>query len=446
MIGNVQEVGTTPERRVALQCLESAIDAVHPRTVVPEKVRVESETLFVANETYDLDSYDGIFVLGGGNVAGHAALELEAQLGDRISNGVIVTDDPVATENIEMVEATYPIPNEQGMAGTQKILDLAENAEEEDLLLTIISGGGSALLPAPVADISLTDLQTTTNLLYEHGLDMKEANTIRKHISAIKAGRLAEAAFPATTVGLVFSDIVGNDMSAIASGLLFPDSTTFGDALSVVDQYEIHLPKRVRNYLERGYRGIVEETPDTTSDVFGDIYHHVLADSFTALSGAEAAAEDQGYATEILWSHTRGKAMEIAKVQMGIAQEIRKSGRPVSPPAVVLTGADMTGSRTRDSIIGPNQMFALSAAIECQKDGLDDVALASIATEGLDGLTKSGPAGAMVDETTATPENKAWRALHEDGAFSFLQSKDDLIYTGLTGTNVNDMHVLVVGE
>lgn len=446
MIKDSEKLATTSQREVAIQCLEGAINAVHPRTVIPEKLELESGVLRLSDETYDLGEYDDIFVVGGGNVAGHVAVELEHLLGSLLTDGVIVTDAPMSTDTIEVVEATYPIPDERGMAGTRRIIDIANAAEEEDLVLVVISGGGSALLPAPVADISLGDLQTTTNLLYEYGLDMKEANTIRKHISAIKGGQLAEAASPATSASLVFSDIVGNDIASIASGPTFPDSTTFATTLSVVDRYDIDLPERVRTYLERGYRGAVEETPNATSAVFENVHHHVLADGFTALSGAKDAAEDNGYAAEILWSHARGNAVEIAKPQIGIAQEIRKSGHPADPPAVVLTGGDMTGSKDRDSATGPNQAFALSAALECRKEDLTDIAVASIATEGLDGLAESGPAGALVDETTAVPENEAWQALETDQAFSFLRSKNDLVVTGVTGTNVNDIHVLVVGD
>lgn len=446
MIKNSEELATTPQRDVALRCLEGALDAIHPRTVVPDELELESGTLHISGEAYDLDDYGDVFVVGGGNVAGHVAVELQELLGDYLTDGVIVTDAPVSTEAIEVVEATYPIPNEHGMAGTRKILDIATAAEAEDLVLAVVSGGGSALLPAPVADISLGDLQRTTNLLYEHGLDMKEANTVRKHISATKGGRLAEAASPATTVSLVFSDIVGNDIASIASGPTFPDLTTFGDALSIVNRYDVDLPERVHNYLERGYRGTVDETPDATNDVFEDVHHHVLADGFTALSNAKDVAEDHGYTAEILWSHARGNATEIAKPQIGIAQEVRKSGHPAEPPAVILTGGDMTGSKDRERETGPNQAFALSAALECRKEDLTDIALASIATEGLDGLAESGPAGALVDEATAVPENEAWQALEDDRAFSFLSSKNDLVFTGVTGTNVNDIHVLVVGD
>ena len=445
MIKNNEELATTLQREVALQCLEGALDAIHPRTVIPEQLELESGILSIAGEEYDLNNYGDIYVVGGGNVAGHVAVELQGLLGDYLTDGVIVTDVPISTETIEIVEATYPIPNEYGMAGTRQILDIATEAEADDLVLTVISGGGSALLPAPVSDISLGDLQTTTNLLYENGLDMKEANTIRKHISESKGGRLAAAAGPATMVSLVFSDIVGNDIASIASGPTFPDSTTFADAIAIVDRYDIDLPERVRNYLERGYRGTVDETPDESNSVFEDVHHHVLADGFTALSSAKDVAKEQGYAAEILWSHTRGNATEIAKPHIGIAQEVRKSGHPAEHPAVILTGGDMTGSKDRERETGPNQAFALSAALECQKDELRDFALASIATEGLDGLVESGPAGALIDETTAVAENDAWQALEEGRAFSYLQSKNDLIFTGMTGTNVNDIQVLVVG-
>lgn len=446
MIENGSSVARTPLRETAVECTEAGIEAAHPETVIPDEVELRDETLMVSGEAYDLSAYEDVVIIGGGNVAGHAAAALENILEDRISEGAIVTDDPVATDTVEVVEGDYPTPSQRGMAGARRVLDIANEAGEDDLVITILSGGGSALLPAPTAAISLGDLQNVTNLLYERGLNMKEINMVRKHLSAVKGGRLAETIVPATCIALVFSDIVGNELEWIASGPISPDSSTFADAISVLDRYDIDVPDRVHNHLERGYRGAVEDTPDPDDPVFERVYPYVLADGLTALEGAQRVAEEKGYDTRILWSHTRGDAEEIAKTQIGIVREIRESGNPVEPPAVVLTGGDITVSTDGNGSIGPNQAFALSAAIEAQMEGISDFALASVATEGIDGLGDCEPAGGLVDGTTAVPENEAWDALRRQQVSSFLDANDDLVETGVTGTNVNDIHVLVVGE
>lgn len=431
---------------MTLAAVEAAIDTVHPQTVVPKVISLEGETLSVSRQTYDLREYDRLYVVGGGNVAGETAAALETIFGDRITRGVIITDVPASTETVKIVEASYPIPSYQGMSGAREILEIARQATEEDILLTIVSGGGSALLPAPTANISLDDLRKVTNQLYEYGLNYKQMNTIRKHISEIKGGRLAKAAAPATTVGLVFCDVTGNESEWVASGPISPDSTSFSDAISILERHDIPAPDRVRSHLEQGYRGFVDETPGQDDDVFEYVDEHRLADTYSALASAEEVAENRSYNATILWSHYSGNAVELAKTQTGIVREIRETGRPVEPPAVVLTGGDLTVSAEGRDGFNPNQLFALSAAIEWRKEGLENVALASVATDGIDAISESSPAGALVTDQTVTAENKAREAIKNSEASSFVTEQGDAVLMGPTGTNVNDIHVLVVGE
>jgi glycerate 2-kinase len=439
MISNKDELARTPARKTALECLCAAIEAVHPQNVIENALHLEDDLLSVDGHTYNLNRFDEIVVIGGGNAAGHVAVALESLLGDQIDRGVVVTDDLVPTEQIEVFEGDYPIPSERCMEGTLQVIDIAESVTEDTLVLTVLSGGGSPLLSAPVADISLADLQTVTNLLFENGVPLRGLNAVRKHLSAIKGGQLARAADPATTVGLVFSDVVGNDLGVIASGPLAPDDTTFDDALNVINQYDIAVPDRVRERLRRGQLGQPPETPGTGSEIFDKVHHHILVDGTAALEGASETATNRGYNSVILSSRLRGDAHESAKIHVGIAEEILTTGNPIDPPAVLLSGGE-TPVTVRGKGMGlPNQEFALSAALELTDS---DVAIASIATDGHDGMTDT--AGAIVDVTTVDSEQEAQQAFTNNSVREFLATRSDLITTGTTGTNVNDVHVAVI--
>lgn len=446
MIKNRGELARTGARKTAVDCLEAAIEAVHPDNIFAEHLTVEDDVLSVEGNEYHLDEYEEIAVIGGGNAAGHMAAALEALLGDRIDRGIVVTDDPIPTDHIDVFEGDYPIPSKRCMEGTRRVLDLAESMDETTLGLVVLSGGGSPLLSAPVADISLTDLQTVTNVLFENGVPLREINAVRKHLSAIKGGQLARAAAPAMLVGLVFSDVVGNDLGVVASGPLAPDETTFKDALDVLDSYDIAVPGRVRDRLRRGTLGHLSETPTRESDIFERVHHYVFADGAAALEGASDFTMNSGYDTLILSSRLRGDARESATFHVGIAEEVLATQNPVEPPAVLLSGGETPVTVRGQGAGRPNQKFALNAALE-----LDDhrIAVASMSTDGHDGMTDT--AGAVVDAMTVTDTVEARRALAKsesrcDEIHSYLSAQNDLIQTGTTGTNVNDIHVVVVEE
>ena len=439
MITNRADLARTAARETALDCLEAAVEAVHPDNILAEHLAVEEDVLSVAGTEYRLDEYEEIVVIGGGNAAGHVAAALETLLGNRIERGIVVTDDPVATDRIDVFEGDYPIPSERCMEGTRRVLDIAESMDESTLCIAVLSGGGSPLLSAPVADISLADLQTVTSVLFENGVPLREINAVRKHLSAIKGGQLARAAAPATVVGIVFSDVVGNDLGVVASGPLAPDETSFQDALDVLDRYDIAVPGRVRDRLRRGALGKHPETPTEDSDVFERVRHHVLADGAAALKGASDFATDCGYNTLILSSRLRGDARESATFHVGIAEEVLATGNPVEPPAVLLSGGETPVTVRGRGAGRPNQEFALNAALEL---GDPDIAVASMATDGHDGMTDT--AGAVVDASTAETDADVRRAMTNDEVHSYLSERNDLVHTGTTGTNVNDVHAVVI--
>ena len=448
VVRNRGDLGATPARDLALGCVEAGISAAHPRRVVRDAISIDGSVLTVADASYDLDEYDEVVVLGGGKAAEGVAGALEAVLGDRIDRGVVVTaDSPRACERIEVLEGDHPVPSERGAEGARRVLDTADEAGKRTLVLAPITGGASALLPAPADGISLADLRTTTTRLLESGATIEEINAVRKHVSALKGGRLAERAGPARVVGLVLSDVVGNDLGVIASGPLAPDESTYGDAVTVLDRYDIDAPEAVADRLGRGKRGAIPETPDEGDPAFDRISVHVLADGLTALEAAAERASESGYDSLVLSARVRGEAREAAKTHVAIAEESRASGNPLEPPAVVLSGGETTVTVRGDGDGGPNLEFALSAALELDAEDAGGVVLASVDTDGRDGGT--GVAGAIVDSRTVgerIAEDAAREALADNDSLGALDDADCAIRTGATGTNVNDLRVVVVEE
>ncbi|MFD1641082.1 glycerate kinase type-2 family protein [Halohasta litorea] len=445
MIEDRDRLAASEAHGTALDCIEAGIEAGHPRTIVRDAVGLDGDTLRIADSTYDLGGYEEIVVLGGGNAAAHVAVALEAILGDRIDRGVVVTDDPVDTERVTVREGDHPVPSERAVDGTRELLAAADAAAEDTLVLALITGGGSALLPAPAGEVSLADLQSTTDSLLESGADIHEINAVRKHLSALKGGRLARRAAPATVVSLIFSDVVGNDLSVIASGPVAPDESTFDEALAVLERYGIDAPDAVIAHLESGVSGEIDETPSADDPVVAAVSNHVVADGMTVLAAAQAAAADRGYETLVLSSRVRGEARDAATTHVAIAEEVQATDTPVSPPAVILSGGETTVTIRGNGSGGPNQEFATSAALELNGSKEDDegrIVVAAVDTDGIDGATDA--AGAVVDETTVEDPETARAALAENDVYPYLESRDGLVLTGPTGTNLNDLRVVVV--
>ncbi|ADB61299.1 Hydroxypyruvate reductase [Haloterrigena turkmenica DSM 5511] len=453
MIEDRERVATTDARDLALECVETGIEAGHPRRVIREAVTLEGsetpvesreggsatdDTLRIADESYDLEAYDEVIVLGGGNAAAHVAAALEDVLGDRIDGGVVVTDDPVDTERVTVLEGDHPVPSQRGVESTRELLAAADAADEGTLVLAPITGGGSAVMPAPAGDVSLAALQETTDALLESGADIHEINAVRKHCSALKGGRLARRAAPATVVSLLLSDVVGNDLSVIASGPFAPDASTYEDALAVVDRYGIDLPDAVADRLERGAADEIDETPGPDDPAFETVPNHVVADGLTVLEAARDAAAERGYETLILSSRIRGEARDAATTHVAVAEEVQATGTPVSTPAVILSGGETTVTVRGDGAGGPNQEFATSAALDL-KGG---ITVAAVDTDGIDGSTDA--AGAIVDETSVDDSERARETLANNDVYPYLAERGDLIRTGPTGTNLNDLRVIVV--
>ena len=440
IVTNAEDVIDSEADALAVDAVEAGIAAAHPETVLRETVSLDGTRLHIDHATYDLTEFEEVVVLGSGNAAGHVASALESILSEVIDDGVVVTDDPTETTVIEIVEGSHPVPDERALQGVRAILGRAEAADRGTLVLAAITGGGSALLPAPAGDITLADLQTLTDKLLASGAAIDEINAVRKHISGLKGGRLARAVAPATTVGLLFSDVAGDDPAVIASGPISPDPTTFADAFEVLDAYDVDAPVSVREHLQAGAGGDVAESPTTDDLLFESVAAHILANSFTALSAAADVCKRAGVGPLILSSSVRGEAREAAKTHVAIVEEILTTGNPIEPPAAVLSGGETTVTIRGEGTGGPNQEFALAAALELP----EGVVMASVDTDGIDGPTEY--AGALVDETTATPATEARTALAANDVEPFLRDRDELLITGPTGTNVNDLRVTLVSR
>ncbi|TQQ83302.1 DUF4147 domain-containing protein [Halonotius terrestris] len=468
MIQNREQLATSHAHEVALDCLAAGIEAADPARLTREMVSCADGMLTVGETTYALDDYDEVIVLGGGKAAAVVAAEVESILGDRLDGGIVVTDTPVSTERVEVAAGDHPIPSEAGVESTRRLLDAAEAADASTLILGVITGGGSALLVAPAAGISLADLQSTTDALLASGATITEINAVRKHCSAIKGGRLAAATGPATVHSLVVSDVVGNDLATIASGPLVGDPTTYADAREVIERYDCDVPAAVADRLARGAAGEIDETPTPGDPVFEPVTTTIIGDGMTAVRAAADRASEAGFESLVLSSRVRGEAREAAKTQVAIAEEIHASGQPLAPPAVVVSGGETTVTVRGDGTGGPNQEFALSAAVELAasatvddgsgnggnggnggnadndgtgSDASADTVVAAVDTDGVDGPTDA--AGGIVDAETVEPA-AGHRALAANDAYRVLDSADALIETGQTGTNVNDLRVVVV--
>jgi hydroxypyruvate reductase len=354
----------------------------------------------------------------------------------------------VPLKKVRTIEAGHPVPDKNGEAGSEKILALAADAGEKDLLLCMISGGGSALLPKPVPGVTLEDKQETTRILLACGANIHEINTLRKHLSCIKGGNLAVAAAPATIVTLLLSDVVGDDLDVIASGPSVGDGSTFFDCMAIAAKYGIEelLPKPVLNYFNKGLKGLVPETPKPDHPVFKKTDNFIIGSNMDALLAAEQEAVQRDYQTLILSSTIEGETRDVARMHASICREVINTGHPLQPPACILSGGETTVTLKGDGLGGRNQEFALWAAAGIA--GPEPTVLLSGGTDGSDGPTDA--AGAIVDHATlsraAVQKLEIDKYLANNDSYRFFNELGDLLITGPTNTNVMDIRIMLVPE
>ncbi|HJX11641.1 MAG TPA: glycerate kinase [Candidatus Binatia bacterium] len=427
---------------------DAGLTAANPYDAVNRQVIRKGDTLTVAGEPYDLSSYRNVYVVGAGKAAAKMASAVEELLRDHISSGIVIVKygHKLPLSLVEIIDAGHPLPDEAGVAGTTRIIDLLRRATEGDLVVLLLSGGGSALLPCPVDEITLEDKIRTTQTLLDCGATIHEVNTVRKHISKIKGGRLARLAYPATLVSLILSDVVGDSLDVIASGPTVPDSSSFADCLRVIARYKLQekIPPRVRAFLESGARGEVEETPKAEDPIFQKVRNVIVGNNRTALDAARLKAEELGYNTLLLSNRMEGEAKVVAAAHAAIARDIIATNTPIRRPACVLSGGETTVTVRGKGLGGRNQEFALAAAAAI--DGAEGVVILSGGTDGTDGPTDA--AGGVIDGTTLQRgRDKGLDAadfLRRNDSHTFLRAVGDLLVTGPTFTNVMDLRLVLI--
>jgi len=440
-------------RTHAEQIFRSSVAAVDPYNAVKRFVLLDGEVLRLGHEgresqEIDLGLFDRILVVGGGKATAPMAKAVEDILGPRLQGGMINVKYGFTTSlsRIEIREAGHPIPDENGVLGTRKILELLQECGEKDLVFSLISGGGSALLPQPAREITLAEKQAVTRMLIECGASIDEINALRKHISSSKGGQMARFAFPATTVNLMLSDVVGDRMDVIASGPFVPDTSTYRDVKDVLEKYNLtDIPPAVEKYLRAGLAGRLSETPKEGDPVFERVHNRIVGSNMIALQAAGKKAEALGYTTVILSSMVEGETREVTRVHTAIAREILRTGHPVAPPACIISGGETTVTIRGNGLGGRNQEFCLAAALDL--DGVAPrVVILSGGTDGNDGPTDA--AGGIVDPLTLRRAEeagmKAMDFLGNNDAYHFLQKTGDLLITGPTNTNVMDVRLILV--
>lgn len=437
IVSNGQTSELKRKREDVLEILTAAIDAVNPYNAV--KKVFDKDKLVFESEEIDLTSFENIYVVG----FGKASVGMARAVYDitKISSGVVVTNDSEAkleNDYIDVVVAGHPIPNMGSINGAEKILDVVKLCGKNDLLIVLISGGGSALLCKPRVD--LEDLQNTTDLLLRCGADINEINTIRKHLSYVKGGHLAKYA-KGVVVSLVISDIVGDPLEFIASGPTCPDSTTFSDAKKVLEKYDLwmKIPTKVRNVIEDGVSGSIDETPKRDDPVFEYVFNYIVANNEIACNAAEEKAKKIGYQTMLLTTSLTGEARDIGRYLVDKADKYRKEEKDF----VFISGGETTVTIKGNGRGGRNQELVLEAVGSIAEG---DIVLASFATDGVDG--KSDAAGAIADGfTLSRGEQKGLDPndfLKENNSYEFFKELDDLFMTGPSGTNVMDIQVIIV--
>ena len=425
---------TVPQlRRHARSIFQAALAAADPAGAVARHL-----------QRLNVSRYRHIYVIGAGKAGASMAQAAERVLGRGVATGLLnVKYGHVAPlRRIELNECGHPMPDARGVAGAERIAQIAAAAGKDDLVLCLISGGGSALLPLPAEGITLEEKQATTRLLLACGANIHEINAIRKHISRIKGGQLARLAAPATVESLLLSDVIGDDLDVIGSGPTAPDASTYARVGGILDKYGIRsqVPAAVRARIEAGERGELAETPKPGDPVFRRVRNTVVGGNRLALAAAARRARALGFRTLVLSSEIEGETREIARMHAAIAREIVHAGQPVKPPACIITGGETTVTLKGEGLGGRNQEFVLAAAIDIA--GLDRTVIFSAGTDGTDGPTDA--AGAIADGQTVTRHPKARRYLDANDSYHYFEALGDLVMTGPTNTNVADVRLILV--
>ncbi len=436
-----------PQGEGVCRILAAAIDAVEPAAAVARHLRLDGSILTAGVKQCDLARIGRVFIIGAGKAGAPMARAALEVLGSRVTAGIVIVREGYGLmpgerlDGIKVVEAGHPIPDERGIAATREILALLSGTRADDLVLCLLSGGASALLLAPAAGITLADIQATTRLLLHSGATIREVNALRKHVDTVKGGLLVRSAAPAQVLSLILLDVVGDTLDVIASGPTAPDDSTFSAAMEVVDNYwlEDRLPPSVLSCLRQGMAGIIPETPKSGDPLFEQVENVMVGSNLLAAQAGVAAARQAGFNTQLLTTGITGEARHAGRILAGIAHDLARGVYTLNAPACVIAGGETTVIVRGTGKGGRNQELALSAI--SRMSGLSQVLLVALDTDGSDGPTDA--AGAVVSGETLARARALQMApaeyLARNDAYSFFAELDDLIKTGPTQTNVNDL-------
>jgi len=416
-----------------------AVDPYYSTALHAEKIR----------SIYQRNSCEKLYTVGFGKAACRMYKAIEDKMPLPVDSGFLITKYGHCDSGhpgVTVYEAGHPLPDENGMRGTGEIINLLATADNRTLVVFLISGGGSALLVSPYSGISLNEKRTVTDLLLRAGADIHELNTVRKHISGVKGGRLAEISHPAWMISLILSDVIGDRLDVIASGPTSPDLATYADALTVLDKFRLleKIPRSIHEILQNGANGLIPETPKAGSAIFDKVENIIIGSNRKAVEGAKKKAELMGFITEIISSEISGEAGETAKWLAQKAIGVKKGAGNYRRPLCLLSGGETTVKVRGSGLGGRNTELALEFAIEI--DGYDGITLLSAGTDGTDGPTDA--AGAIVNGSTAGKARAMGLDPHEylrnNDSYSFFKKTGELLITGPTGTNVMDIQIIMI--
>jgi glycerate 2-kinase len=453
-LDSTYSVRASPYSGIVKAVLEAGLAAVDPYRAVLRAVHIDGFHLHIGTQIYDLEKYRRMVLGGVGKAAFPMAVALEAILGDRLETGIIVTKDGYAgnqgvseqqlLRKTQVYVSGHPVPDERGVAAAAQISQLLTSLTQNDLVIFLISGGGSALLTSPAQGISLTDLQQFTELMLRSGADIYQLNTLRKHLDTVKGGGLARLAAPADMATLILSDVIGDPIDVIASGPTVQDTSTFQDAWSIIEQYDLmdKVPDSIDQHLDRGRRGEILDTLNPEEWFANQAQPLVIAGNYQAASAAAAQAKESGLNTILLTSFLQGEAREVGRVLAALARQVRVTGEPVCRPACIVAGGETTVTVRGTGLGGRNQELALGSLKDLAN--LSRTLLVTLTTDGGDGPTDAAGAavtGESLDRAQKSGLNPQ-KYLSQNDAYHFFESLGDLLRPGPTQTNANDLALL----
>jgi len=431
-------------KKLAIELLKRGVDEADPYKAINSSFSIQNNNLSIKDHSINLGKISKISLISVGKASVPMAQAVSGRL--EIDKGLILategSSDP-DLDSIEFYKGSHPIPSKKNLEASKHILDLCEKIGKDEIVLLLISGGGSALLSYPAKDIPLSDLQKITDMLLNSSAGIRDINKVRKHISQLKGGKLAKVISPGKSISLILSDVVGDDLEAIASGPTTPDPTTYTMAKSSLLEQDLwhSSPKSIKNLILQGERGYREET---VKEDLNNCLNIIIGNNRTAVEGVEKACVERGHDSLIISTQIEGEAKDVGYVHAAISKEIQDFGSPVAPPVIVLSGGELivSGSSVSNKLGGPNREFVLGAATKIRNK--KNVVIAAIDTDGIDGKGKSG---AVATGNTVNLINKSpsyyFKKHNTQECFDNINSSIDL---GETGTNVNDLRIMLIGE